>query len=104
KYRREEQTGIGGDVATRMLLRALYSPNQLQEQMTWFWFNHFNVLQYKNDERLMLADYEQTLRVHALGRFRDLLGAVGRHPAMLAYLDHAQTTQHPISETSARKP
>ena len=99
----EEQNGIGREVATRMLLRALYSPNQLQEQMTWFWFNHFNVFQYKNDERLMLADYEQTLRVHALGRFRDLLGAVVRHPAMLVYLDNAQNAKDHINENYARE-
>jgi len=99
----EEQNGIGREVATRMLLRALYSPNQLQEQMTWFWFNHFNVFQYKNDERLMLADYEQTLRAHALGRFRDLLGAVVRHPAMLVYLDNAQNAKDHINENYARE-
>jgi uncharacterized protein (DUF1800 family) len=99
----EELNGVGRETATRMLLRALYSPNQLQEQMTWFWFNHFNVFQNKNDERLMLADYEQTLRVHALGRFRDLLGAVVHHPAMLVYLDNAQNAVDHINENYARE-
>ncbi|MEO8280058.1 MAG: DUF1800 family protein, partial [Ideonella sp.] len=37
---------LARDAATQMLLRVLYSPNQLQEQLTWFWFNHFNVHQY----------------------------------------------------------
>jgi uncharacterized protein (DUF1800 family) len=99
----EELNGVGRETATRMLLRALYSPNQLQEQMTWFWFNHFNVFQHKHDERLMLADYEQTLRAHALGRFRDLLGAVARHPAMLVYLDNAQNAKDHINENYARE-
>jgi uncharacterized protein (DUF1800 family) len=99
----EELNGIGREAATRMLLRALYSPNQLQEQMTWFWFNHFNVFQQKHDERLMLADYEQTLRAHALGRFSDLLGAVVRHPAMLVYLDNAQNAVNHINENYARE-
>jgi len=99
----EELNAVGREAATRMLLRALYSPNQLQEQMTWFWFNHFNVFQYKNDERLMLADYEQTLRTHALGRFRDLLGAVAHHPAMLVYLDNAQNAADHINENYARE-
>jgi uncharacterized protein (DUF1800 family) len=99
----EELNGIGREATTRMLLRALYSPNQLQEQMTWFWFNHFNVFQYKNDERLMLADYEQTLRAHALGRFRDLLAAVVRHPAMLIYLDNAQNAKDHVNENYARE-
>jgi len=99
----EEVNRTGRETATRMLLRALYSPNQLQEQMTWFWFNHFNVFQYKNDERAMLADYEQTLRSHALGRFRDLLMAVARHPAMLVYLDNAQNAANHINENYARE-
>lgn len=99
----EELNVIGRETACRMLLRALYSPNQLQEQMTWFWFNHFNVFQHKHDERLMLADYEQTLRVHALGRFRDLLGAVARHPAMLVYLDNAQNAVNHVNENYARE-
>jgi len=99
----EELNRIGRETATRMLLRALYSPNQLQEQMTWFWFNHFNVFQYKHDERAMLADYEQTLRAHALGRFRDLLAAVVRHPAMLVYLDNAQNAANHVNENYARE-
>jgi uncharacterized protein (DUF1800 family) len=103
KTYQDEMNGIARETATRMLLRALYSPNQLQEQMTWFWFNHFNVFQHKNDERLMLADYEQTLRVHALGHFRDLLGAVVRHPAMLVYLDNAQNAANHVNENFARE-
>jgi uncharacterized protein (DUF1800 family) len=103
KSYQDELNGIARETATRMLLRALYSPNQLQEQMTWFWFNHFNVFQHKADERLMLADYEQTLRVHALGRFRDLLAAVVRHPAMLVYLDNAQNAANHVNENFARE-
>jgi uncharacterized protein (DUF1800 family) len=99
----DELNGIGRETQTRMLMRALYSPNQLQEQMTWFWFNHFNVFQNKNDERLLLADYEQMLRTHALRRFRDLLGAVVRHPAMLVYLDNAQNAVNHVNENFARE-
>jgi Protein of unknown function (DUF1800) len=59
--------------ATRSLLRDLYSPDQLREKMTWFWFNHFNVLQWKADIRATIGDYEErALRPYALGRFRDL--------------------------------
>src|SRR5205823_94695 len=76
------------DAATRTLLLALYSPNQLQEQLTWFWFNHFNVHQYKRDLRAMVGDYEGALRTHALGRFRDLLIASATHAAMIRYLDN----------------
>jgi uncharacterized protein (DUF1800 family) len=73
------------------LLRAIESPNQLQEVMVDFWFNHFNVFQGKNVLRVMMGHYEhQAIRPHALGRFRDLLGATAHHPAMLYYLDNIQ--------------
>jgi uncharacterized protein (DUF1800 family) len=101
--RQEELNRLVRETQARMLLRALYSPNQLQEQMTWFWFNHFNVFQDKHDERAMLADYEQTLRRHALGRFADLLSAVVHHPAMLVYLDNAQNAARHVNENLARE-
>src|SRR5882762_5910773 len=86
----QEMTRLSREAASRMLLRSLYSPNQLQEQMTWFWFNHFNVHQYKSNVRVMVGDYEEQLRTHALGRFRDLLQASVFHPAMVRYLDNEQ--------------
>ena len=92
------------EAATRHLLRALYSPNPLQEQMTWFWLNHFSVHGRKADLRAMVGDYEDTaLRPFALGRFRDLLGAVAHHPAMLRYLDNAQNAANKINENYARE-
>jgi uncharacterized protein (DUF1800 family) len=95
---------LARESGTRHLLRALYSPNQLLEQMQWFWFNHFNVHQFKNNLRFMLADYEErALRPHALGRFRDLLGAATRHPAMLRYLDNEQNAAGRINENLARE-
>ncbi len=72
------------------LLRALESPRQLEEVMVDFWFNHFNVFQGKNILRVMTGHYEHyAIRPFAMGRFRDLLGATARHPAMLYYLDNA---------------
>ena len=92
------------EAATRHLLRALYSPNPLQEQMTWFWLNHFSVHGRKADLRAMVGDYEDSaLRPFALGRFRDLLGAVAHHPAMLRYLDNAQNAANKINENYARE-
>ncbi|QYE36602.1 DUF1800 domain-containing protein [Polymorphobacter sp. PAMC 29334] len=94
----------GHQAATRSILLALYSPDQLQEVMTWFWFNHFNVHLGKNNIRLMIGDYEQAaIRPHALGRFRDLLEATVRHPAMLSYLDNAQNANGHINENYARE-
>ena len=90
--------------AARDILRDLYSPAQLRERMSWFWFNHFNVHQYKADIRPMVADYvEQAIRPHALGRFRDLLAATLRHPAMLRYLDNAENAAGHPNENYARE-
>src|SRR6267143_1436378 len=100
----EELGRLGREAQTRMLLRALFSPNQLEEQMTWFWMNHFSVFQFKGPLRALVADYEErAIRRHALGRFRDLLGATARHPAMLIYLDNAQNAANRINENYARE-
>ncbi|MDR3418031.1 MAG: DUF1800 domain-containing protein [Nevskia sp.] len=76
------------------LLRAVYNPAQLQEVMTDFWFNHFNVFRGKGlEDRIWLSAYErEAIRPYALGRFRDLLGATAKHPAMLYYLDNWRST------------
>ena len=100
----QELNRLEREAATRSLLRALYSPNQLQEQMTWFWLNHFSVFRYKNNLRAMLGDYEENaIRPHALGRFRALLGATVRHPAMIRYLDNEQNAINRINENYARE-
>ncbi|MFK8184773.1 MAG: DUF1800 domain-containing protein [Phormidesmis sp.] len=71
------------------LLRGLASPNQLQEVMVDFWFNHFNVFVGKRFTMIWAGDYDQSaIRPHALGNFRTLLGATAKHPAMLFYLDN----------------
>lgn len=88
----------------RQLLRQLYSDQQLLEHVSWFWFNHFNVHQYKREVRVLLADYEESaLRPQALGSFRLMLGAVARHPAMLRYLDNDQNGLRAINENYARE-
>jgi len=92
------------EASARHLLRALYSPNQVQEQMTWFWLNHFNVYHGKGNLRAMVGDYEENaLRPHALGNFRDLLGAVATHPAMLRYLDNEQNAVGHLNENFSRE-
>jgi uncharacterized protein (DUF1800 family) len=71
------------------LLRAIYSNRQLQEALTDFWFNHFNVDARKGRDRFLLTEYErETIRPNVLGKFRDLLEATARSPAMLFYLDN----------------
>lgn len=92
------------EASHRSVLRALYSPSQLHEKMTWFWVNHFNVFAGKGALRALVGDYEnQAIRPHALGRFRTLLGATARHAAMLRYLDNAQNAAGRINENYARE-
>ncbi len=91
------------ETAKRDLLRALESPSQLREVMTWFWMNHFNVFSGKADIRWTLAEYESTVRAHALGRFSDLVMATATSPAMLQYLDNAQSAAGRINENYARE-
>ena len=77
------------ELAQAKLMRAIYSERQLEEVMTDFWFNHFNVFVGKGPERLLLTNYEQdVIRPHALGKFEDLLVATAKSPAMLFYLDN----------------
>ena len=92
------------EAARREILRALYSPAQLQEQLTWFWLNHFSVFQYKANDPWLIGDYtEHAIQPHALGHFRDLVMATLTHPAMLQYLDNAQNAAGHINENYARE-
>jgi uncharacterized protein (DUF1800 family) len=89
---------------SRQILRDVYSSDQLKEQMTWFWFNHFNVHQGKANLRVLVGDYEdRAIRPYALGKFRGLLEATLRHPAMLRYLDNADNAAGHINENYARE-
>jgi len=100
----QELSRLAREAATRSLLRALYSPNQLQEQLTWFWMNHFSVHQGKHNLRAMVGDYEdKAIRANALGKFRDLLAATAHHAAMLRYLDNEQNAVNHINENYARE-
>jgi uncharacterized protein (DUF1800 family) len=71
------------------ILRASYSNNQLQEIMTEFWFNHFNVSMTKNDCAMYIPAYERdVIRPNVFGKFKTLLLATAKSPAMLYYLDN----------------
>ena len=92
------------ETTKRHLIRALESPSQLREQMTWFWMNHFSVFSGKANVRWELAEYEeQAIRAHALGKFSDLVLATVTSPAMLEYLDNAQSAVGKINENYARE-
>ena len=70
------------------LARAIASKRQLQELMTDFWLNHFNVFAPRKIVSFWLADYVSDIRKLALGNFADLLSLTAHHPAMLIYLDN----------------
>lgn len=87
------QRQLLSELYANKLLRAVYANNQLSEVMADFWFNHFNVSITDNQARPYVLSYERdAIRPHVLGSFRALLGSTAKHPAMLHYLDNAQST------------
>jgi uncharacterized protein (DUF1800 family) len=100
----EHGNKLAYEAIRRDLLRAVYSPDQLQEQMVWFWLNHFSVFQYKANLRWLVGDYEErAIRPNVFGHFKDLALAVLEHPAMLQYLDNNQNAVGHINENYARE-
>src|SRR6266446_1190601 len=83
---------LGGELQQLAIVRAAVSERQLREVMVDFWTNHFNVFVGKGADRFLLPSYiEETIRPRALGNFADLLIATAESPAMLFYLDNAQS-------------
>ena len=83
---------VNGELMAAKVLRATYSERQLDEVMTDFWFNHFNVFIGKGADRYLVTSYERdVIRPRALGKFQDLLLATAKSPAMLWYLDNWQS-------------
>jgi uncharacterized protein (DUF1800 family) len=87
-----EQT-TAQELFAQRLTRDIYANAQLQEVMTDFWLNHFNVYLRKNEQMpYYLVGYERdAIRPRALGKFEDLLEAVAHSPAMMLYLDNAES-------------
>jgi uncharacterized protein (DUF1800 family) len=80
---------VAAELSMAKLTRAIYSQRQLQQVMDDFWFNHFNVFAGKGEDRYYLTSYERdVIQPHALGKFKDLLTATAKSPAMLFYLDN----------------
>ena len=88
------------------ILRAVYSRNQLQEVLTNFWLNHFNVSLTKGECAQFLPDYERdVIRPNVFGKFDKLLIATAKSPAMLYYLDNFTSVGPPTTPTkNAVKP
>ena len=95
---------VNQELVDSRMYRALYSNRQLEEVLVDFWLNHFNVFNGKGPARMLLTSYERdAIRPHVLGRFRDMLLATARHPAMLFYLDNWQS-QAPRDDLRSRRP
>jgi uncharacterized protein (DUF1800 family) len=78
------------ELINQKVIRAVYSDAQLQEVLTDFWFNHFNVSLTKNQVQQFVLPYERdAIRPNVLSNFSSLLFATAKHPAMLLYLDNA---------------
>ena len=100
--RRANQVVI--ELSQQKLLRATYSERQLQEVLVDFWFNHFNVDARKGATRFLLTEYERdAIRPRVLGKFRDLLEATAKSPAMLFYLDNWQNGRNGLNENYGRE-
>ena len=81
------------ELSEQKIVRAAFSDRQLEEVMVDFWFNHFNVFAGKGATMNHITSYERdVIRPHAFGKFRDLLGATAKSPAMLFYLDNWQSS------------
>src|SRR5688572_25482210 len=86
------QRTVIGELSQQRILRAVYSDRQLEEVLVDLWMNHFNVFVGKGQVRNYLTEYERdAIRPRVLGKFRDLLGATAKSPAMLFYLDNWQS-------------
>jgi uncharacterized protein (DUF1800 family) len=80
---------VGNELTQAKVFRAVYGQRQLDEVMTDFWINHFNVFLDKGLDHFAMTSYERdVIRPHALGKFEDLLVATAKSPAMLFYLDN----------------
>ena len=99
---RQKEQQILQDLMQARMVRAVTSEHQLEETLVDFWFNHFNVFSGKGQVRVYLTEYErEAIRPHALGNFRDMLGAVAESPAMLFYLDNFQNVDPKAAQRQA---
>ncbi len=100
----EQRPAFLAELQAGTLARAIYSQRQLYEMMVQFWSDHFSI--YMLDGPVVFlktTDDREVIRPHAMGRFRDLLGASAHSPAMLLYLDNASSSREHPNENYARE-
>ena len=98
---------VAFDLSEGKLYRAILSNRQLEEQLVDFWYNHFNVFLDKGADRYLVPAYErEAIRPHVLGKFRDLLEATAKSPAMLFFLDNWESVgpETPQRRGNAKRP
>ncbi|MBV9988960.1 MAG: DUF1800 domain-containing protein [Chitinophagaceae bacterium] len=89
------QQELQRQLINQKIIRAAYGQNQLQELLTDFWFNHFNVSLTKGQCQQYVMTYERdAIRPHVFDNFETLLEATAKHPAMLEYLDNATSVSN----------
>lgn len=85
---------IGHEAMAIKIYRSCYSDAQLAEVLDDFWFNHFNIFWQKGFNPFLIGAYDyEAIRPNVLGQFRDILGAVTKHPSMLIYLDNTNSVK-----------
>ena len=97
---------LNNDLINQKIMRAAYTNNQLQEIMTSFWFNHFNISNDIGDCDHFTMCYEKdVIRPNSMGKFGDLLLATAKSPAMLMYLDNYKSvaSENNLSPEAAAK-
>ncbi len=98
------QQVVNQDLFSGKIYRAVYSHRQLEEVLTDFWYNHFNVYIDKGADRYLVTSYERdVIRPHVLGNFKDLLLATAQSPAMLFYLDNVQSVGPNVADRGPKK-
>jgi uncharacterized protein (DUF1800 family) len=91
------------ELAMAKVTRAIYSDRQLQQVMDDFWFNHFNVFAGKGEVKWYLTSYERdVIQPNALGKFKDLINATAKSPAMLFYLDNYLSSDPKAAQRQAQ--
>jgi uncharacterized protein (DUF1800 family) len=97
-------TEAGNQLRLAATIRAAESPAQLFERMVEFWSDHLNVPALGNPgQRYKIVDDREVIRPHALGKFKDLLVASAQSPAMLDFLDNANSFVGAINENYGRE-
>src|ERR1017187_6660671 len=98
------QQVVARDLMEGKLRRPIYSNRQLAEVLDDFWFNHFNIFLDKGADRYLVTEYERdVIRPHVLGKFKDLLEATAKSPAMLFYLDNWQSVGPDAPQARGKK-